>query len=115
MDRAFDHLPNFAGQLVHRAVPNRPFHMLEDEFAILGAQKARSNGSSFSDDFLGNTITWDLVNLLLRRAVEGTIGATVAGALIFYLCRMPVRAVFKTESPKKRDRDQEAVRLSFRN
>lgn len=42
-----------------------------------------------STQVLGN-----LVNIFLGHIVEGTIGITIAGALIFYLLRSEVRATF---------------------
>lgn len=39
----------------------------------------------------------DLVNVVLGRIVEGGIGATIAGALIFYLLGSPVRSAFGSQ------------------
>jgi len=36
----------------------------------------------------------DLVNIFLGRIVEGGIGTSIAGALLFYLLRDPVRSAF---------------------
>lgn len=37
----------------------------------------------------------DLVNVFVGRIIEGGIGATIAGALLFYLLRAPMRAAFE--------------------
>src|ERR1700686_611130 len=50
-------------------------------------------------------IVGDLVNIFLGCTIEGAIGVTVAGALLFYLFQTPVRAVFRTTSPGKEDPD----------
>ncbi|MGA3092083.1 MAG: hypothetical protein ABSD75_26040 [Terriglobales bacterium] len=50
-------------------------------------------------------VVGDLVNVLLGRRIEGAIGVTVAGTLLFYLFRTQVRAVFKTSGPRKGDPD----------
>jgi hypothetical protein len=40
-------------------------------------------------------IAGDLVNLYLGHVIEGAMGVTVAGALLFYLLRPPLRDVFR--------------------
>ena len=42
----------------------------------------------------------DLVNVFLGRVVEGGIGVTIAGVLLFYLLRAKVRAVFEGDGTR---------------
>jgi len=44
---------------------------------------------------IATQIAGDLVNLYLGRVIEGAIGVAVAGAVLFYLLRPPVRAAFR--------------------
>jgi hypothetical protein len=44
-------------------------------------------------------IVGDLVNLFLGRVIEGVIGIAAAGALLIYLFRAPVRAIFRITTP----------------
>ena len=43
---------------------------------------------------IATQVLGDLVNVSIGRIVEGGIGATIAGALLFYLTRDPVRCAF---------------------
>jgi hypothetical protein len=44
---------------------------------------------------IGTQIAGDFFNLYLGRVIEGAIGVTVAGGLLFYLLSAPVRAAFR--------------------
>ncbi|HTT22179.1 MAG TPA: hypothetical protein VMG82_24845 [Candidatus Sulfotelmatobacter sp.] len=43
---------------------------------------------------IATQIAGDLVNIYVGHVIEGAIGVGVAGALLFYLLRPPVRAAF---------------------
>jgi len=43
---------------------------------------------------IATQVLGDLVNVVLGHMVEGGIGATIAGALLFYLLQYPVRSAF---------------------
>ena len=47
-------------------------------------------------------VSGDMANLLLGRVMEGALGVTIAGALLFYLSRANVRAAFALGSQVKR-------------
>lgn len=81
----------------------------------IGWLKRRLWGWRLGVAIIAAQVAGDLVNLLLGHAVEGAIGVTVAGALLFYLFRTPVRAVFRTASPGEIHLDQDAARPSFRS
>ena len=49
---------------------------------------------------IGTQVLGDLLNASSGRVVEGAIGVTIAGLLLFYLTRPQVRAAFKSEPPR---------------
>jgi hypothetical protein len=49
---------------------------------------------------IGTQVLGDLLNASSGRVVEGAIGVTIAGLLLFYLTRPQVRAAFKPETPR---------------
>jgi hypothetical protein len=50
-------------------------------------------------------VVGDIVNIALGHAVEGAIGVAAGGALLFYLLRGSVRAVFKRCGPEMSSSD----------
>jgi hypothetical protein len=51
-------------------------------------------------------VVGDIVNIALGHAVEGAIGVAAGGALLFYLLRGSVRAVFKRCGPETSSSDR---------
>jgi hypothetical protein len=49
---------------------------------------------------IGTQVLGDLVNIFLGRVVEGVVGVTIAGTLLFYVIRPRVRATFAVK-PKR--------------
>ena len=49
------------------------------------------------DEFVANGIG-DIAQLFMGRVLEGAIGVTVSGAIIYYLTRPKVRAAFPLRS-----------------
>ena len=63
--------------------------------ASMGWFKRRRWGWRLAVAIIAIQVLGDLVNVFLGRVVEGGIGVTIAGALLFYLLRAQVRAVFE--------------------
>jgi hypothetical protein len=61
----------------------------------VGWFKRRTWGWRLTVAIITTQVIGDLVNVVLGHVAEGAIGVTVAGALLFYLFRTPVRAVFR--------------------
>ena len=78
-------------------------------FLLLGATLAASSMGWFKRRLWGwrlavaiiaTQVLGGLVNVFLGRVVEGVIGGTIAGALLVYLLRAKVRAVFEVEGTR---------------
>jgi hypothetical protein len=78
-------------------------------FLLLGATLAVAAAGWFKRKVWGwwlavaviaTQVLGDLVNAFSGRVVEGAIGVTIAGLLLFYLTRQQVRAAFKAETPR---------------
>ena len=78
-------------------------------FLLLGATLAVAAAGWFKRKVWGwwlavaviaTQVLGDLVNAFSGRVVEGAIGVTIAGLLLFYLTRPQVRAAFKAETPR---------------
>ena len=78
-------------------------------FLLLGAALAVSSvgwfkrrlwGWRLAAAIIAIQVLGDLVNVFLGRVPEGVIGVAVAGALLFYLLRAKVRAVFEGDGTR---------------
>jgi len=63
--------------------------------AGIGWFKRRYWGWRLAVAIIATHIAGDLVNLSLGRVIEGSVGIAAACALLLYLWRAPVRAVFR--------------------
>jgi hypothetical protein len=63
--------------------------------AATGWWKRRKWGWRLAVGIIAVQVLGDAANALLGRVVEGVTGATIAGALLFYLTRAPMRAAFE--------------------
>ena len=68
--------------------------------AGLGWFKRRIWGWRLAVAIIAIQVLGDLVNVFLGRVVEGGIGVTIAGALLFYLLRAKVRAAFEGDGAR---------------
>src|SRR5262249_29445924 len=63
--------------------------------AAIGWWMRRRWGWRLAVAIITTQVLGDVANALLGRVVEGGIGATIAGALLYYLLRAPMRAAFE--------------------
>jgi hypothetical protein len=81
-----------------------PFLLLSALMVVAGAGwfERRSWGWGLAVAIIATQVLGDLVNVLIGRFVEGGIGVTIAGALLFYLLRPAVRGAFRSEKSLSR-------------
>ena len=68
--------------------------------ASIGWFKRRLWGWRLAVAIIATQVLGGLVNVFLGRVVEGVIGGTIAGALLVYLLRAKVRAVFEGDGTR---------------
>ncbi|HEY1467702.1 MAG TPA: hypothetical protein VGF61_01565 [Candidatus Acidoferrum sp.] len=73
-----------------------PFLLLAVTLAVagMGWLKRRLWEWRLAVAIIATQVLGDLVNVFLGRVVEGSMGVAIAGALLFYVLRPGVRAVF---------------------
>ncbi|MGA3324128.1 MAG: hypothetical protein ABSF45_06620 [Terriglobia bacterium] len=75
-----------------------PFLILSVALAVAGTGwfKRRMWGWGLATAIIATQVLGDLVNVFMGDFVRGVVGATIAGALLFYLLRPQIRAAFRT-------------------
>jgi len=68
--------------------------------AAAGWFKRKAWGWWLAVAVIATQVLGDLLNAFSGRVVEGAIGVTIAGLLLFYLTRPQVRAAFKSDAPR---------------
>ena len=68
--------------------------------AAAGWFKRKAWGWWLAVAVIATQVLGDLLNAFSGRVVEGAIGVTIAGLLLFYLTRPQVRAAFKSDTPR---------------
>ena len=66
--------------------------------AVVGWFKRRLWGWRLTVGIIGTQVLGDLVNVMRGQVVAGGIGVAVAGALLIYLSRANVKAVFQVDA-----------------
>lgn len=69
-------------------------------FAATGWLKRRQWGWQLAVAIIGTQVLGDFASIFLGRTVEGAVGVTVAGALLYYIARRRVRDAFAV-NPKQ--------------
>ncbi len=68
--------------------------------AATGWFKRRRWGWQLAVAIIGTQVLGDFVNIFLGRTIQGLVGVTIAGALLFYITRPHARAAFSTKLKK---------------
>jgi hypothetical protein len=68
--------------------------------ASAGWLKRRRWGWQLAVAIIGTQVLGDVTNIFYGRIIQGAVGATIAGALLFYMTRQSIRACF-VKMPKQ--------------